>query len=367
MAYTSNFVDDVVSLVDDLTSAEKLTMSELLFSKAFGVDEIEDTHRVITGVRHGNRVPILKGGANYESFPFNDMTDCAKPECDVSDEYSTAMWNLGLIECRVPICMRTFDENFLLFWNQYKQITPDPDLNTAFLQYLTDKFMENLRAAKWRAAYFGDTNSASNLFNGIDGFFTQGEANPAQLIDIAQNAEATYQAQKMTGQEVYDLLKQMYNEAGDQPWFDETILEFRIPRIMATKLVQMLNDAGDLSQYNCDCINPQGITGRRVFTIDGLTMFGIPVLVHKEWDGVINGTSELNGGGGNNARVNPNRAFLTYRDNLLIGTSETEALSYFDIFYDKKDNMIYMDGGSYIGASIPLVDEYILATGVTAS
>jgi hypothetical protein len=30
-------------------------------------------------------------------------------------------------------------------------------------------------------------------------------------------------------------------------------------------------------------------------------------------------------------------------------------------------NQIYLDGGSYIGAAIPLIDEYILATGVTAS
>lgn len=367
MAYTSNFVEDVISLVEDLTTAEKLTMSELIFSKAFGVDDIQDTHRVVTGVRNGNLVPILKGGANYESFPFNTMANCNKPSCDIADEYSTYKWDLGLIECRVPICMRTFDENFLIFWNEYRQITPDPDLNTAFLQYLTDKFRENLRAAMWRVAYFGDTASASNLFNGFDGFFTQGEANPDQLINIPKNAGATYALQQMTGQEVYDLLASMYTEAGEQPWFDETILEFRIPRIMATKLVTWLNGLADSSMYNCDCLNPQAITGRRVFTVDGLRLFGLPVLVHKEWDGVINGTSELNGGGGANARVNPNRAFLTYRDNLLIGTSETEALEYFDIFYDKMTNQIYLDGGSYIGAAIPLIDEYILATGVTAS
>lgn len=366
MAYESNFTEDVISLVDGLVSAEKLEMSNLIFTKAFGVSDITQSHEVVPGVRHGNLVPIIKTSTNYESFPFNDPTSCEKPECELTDEFSTHRWDLGLIECRVPICMRTFDENFLKFWNEYRQIANDPDLTTAFLQYLAGKFQENHRAAMWRTIYFGDTASASTLFNGFDGFFAQAEAIPENVISIEQNTGATFAQQKMTGQQVYELLEDMYLRASEKAWFDESILEFKIPLFMANALITMLNQAGDLSQYNCDCINPDTIVGRRRFTVDGLRMFGLPVSVHKEWDGVINGTAELNGGGGANARVNPNRALLTYKSNLLIGTSETQALSYFDIFYDKKDNKIYMDGGSYIGAAIP-TDEYILATGASGS
>lgn len=361
MAIQGNFATAITDLVDSLTAAEKLNISELLFTKAFGVNSLQDQHTVMTGVRNGNLIPIITTQANYESFPFNDQTDCSKPTCDVNETYSTFKWNLGLIECRVPICMRSFEEDFLKFWNEYKQVTNDPDLNTALLQRIIDVFTMNMRAAMWRVVYFGDTASSSNLFDGFDGFFVQAGANPSQVIDITENSGGTFAAQKMTGEEVYNLLISMYDQAASEVWFDPARLEYRITRQMAASLVSFLNGLTDRSPYNCECLVAGQITSARTFMLEGLRVNGIPVLVHQEWDGVINGTSELNGGGGTNPRVDPNRAFLTYRDNLLIGTSNTESLEYFDIFYDKLTNKIYLDGGAYIGAGIPLIDEYIVA------
>lgn len=361
MAIQGNFATAITALVDSLTAAEKLEMNQLLFTKAFGVSDIDAQHEVVTGVRNGSLIPILTTKPNYESFPFNDATDCTKPVCELNETYSTFKWDLNLIECRVAICMRTFQEDFLKFWNEYRTINNDPDLNTALLQRIIDVFQMNLEAAKWRTVYFGDKASSSQYFNGFDGLFTQGAANPAQVIEIAKNAAATAALQKMTGQEVYDVLVSMYDKASEEAWFDPATLEFRVTRQMAASLVSFMNALSDRSPYNCECLIPGNIAAARTFMLEGLRVNGIPVLVHKEWDGVINGTSELNPTGGLAARVEPNRAFLTYRENLLIGTSSTETLEYFDIFFDKKDGKIYIDGGAYIGAGIPLVDEYILA------
>ena len=79
-----------------------------------------------------------------------------------------------------------------------------------------------------------------------------------------------------------------------------------------------------------------------------------------EWDAIINGTAELNGGGGAAARENPNRIILTSKDNLLIGTEERQQLSMLDVFYEKKDKKVYIDAEAYLGAAVPL-NEYILA------
>ena len=363
MAYSDNYSAALTTLVDGLVAADKLEFSELLFSKAFQDTDVTQTHTVVTGIRKGHKVPILKDNPNYESFPFVDSTSCATTECDVANEFGNMEWDLALQECRVPICLRTFDEEFLRFFNQYKVTEAgEPDLNTAILAFITNKFRKNLVAAQWRSAYFADKSSASALFNGHDGFFTQAEANADQIVTVTQNDGAvTFADQKVTGEQVYGYLEAMYLKAGDQAWFDPSQVEFRIPRAWGVALVTFLNSKADVSMYNCDCINPNAITGARTFMLNGLRMFGIPVLVHQEWDGVINGTAELNGGGGTNPRVNPNRAILTWRNNLLIGTSEASALNSFDIFYDRKDRQVYLDGSIYMGSAIPMIDEYILA------
>jgi hypothetical protein len=362
MAYTDNFVTTLLPLVDDLVSADKMELSELLYSKSFDDGDISESHTITPGVRHGSVIPILNNTPNYDSFPFVDETSCVPNDCDITNDFASHQWELGLIECRVGICLRSFDESFLRFFNQWRHTQEgEPDLNTAMIAFMTDAFSRDHKAAMWRTSWFADKNSASPLFSKFDGFFTQAEANASQVIDIAKNDALTFAEQKMTGQEVYDTLEAMYLEAGTQSWFDPSILEFRVTRAMATALVTFLNGLNDLKGYNCECIDPNTATQSRVFMLNGLRIFGIPIMVHNAWDGVINGTTELNGGGGTAARVNPNRATLTYRNNLLIGTSQIEALESMDVWYSKDDKKVYVEGSSYLGAGIPMKDEYILA------
>ena len=362
MGYTDNFVADLLPLVTDLVSAEKMEMSEMLYSKAFMDSDIAEQNEIVTGVRHGQVLPILKDTPQPESFPFVDETDCAETDCDLSHEFSSHKWEIGLIECRVGICLRTFNENFLKFFNAVRHTqTGDIDVDTALLMFISGKFIQNLNLSTWRAAYFGDKSSASAYFSGVDGIFTQMEANAAQIVEITENDGATFAAQAFaSGEDVYDYLIAMYEKAAEQPWFDPSILEFRVTRSMSTKLVSWLNALGKKAPMNCGCIDPERAVASNVFMLQGLTINGIPVMTHNEWDSIINYSTELNGGGGVNARVNPHRAILTYRQNLLIGTSETEALNSFDIWHSKDDNKVYLKGSSYVGGGVPLTDEYIL-------
>jgi len=153
-----------------------------------------------------------------------------------------------------------------------------------------------------------------------------------------------------------------YDQATLYPWFDPSLFEFRVTRSMSLPLVAWLNKQGNLAPNNCACIDPKSATARPDFLIEGLTINGIPVKTQQAWDSIINYSTVLNGGGGANARVNPHRGILTYKSNLLIGTSETDALQSFDIWYDKTDKKVYLEGSSYLGAQLPL-DEYILLNG----
>ena len=364
MAYTDNFVEDFLPLIDDLASAENATYNKLIFNKVFIASDITKDHTVVTGVRNGSLVPIIDSEPNYEAFPFIDAESCDTTECSLNANYSGKKWELGLIACSVPICLRTFNDNFLIFWNSYKMLNPGKVdrvyLKTALLQYLTDLLSNSLEVAKWRVEYFGDKGSASKLLNGFDGWFAQAAAVPGLVVPIAKNNGAIYAAQQMTGQEIYDLLIEMEAKYLEQEWAGDKPMEYRMTKKMAMTLAAFLNKLKDSSCCDgIDRINPDAV-GTKTFYYDKLAFHGIPIKPMPEWDKIINKVGVLNGGGGTNARVDPNRVLLINKTNLLIGTEEREMLKMLDIFYDKKDKKVYIDLEAYLGAAIPL-REYILA------
>ena len=355
MAITTNFDTAVLALVDDLVTADKVTLAEAIYESSFEVSKLAESHTVITGVRDGNVIPILSTAPQYNTFPYKNPTDCTVPVCDLDLGFGAKPWQLGMIGCRIPICINTFNDNFLAFWGQYKRVAGDADLNSALIQYIVDKFNVNLEAALWRVAFFGDRSTASgdanySLLRPIDGIFTQAEAGDGTKILITQNNSGTAGAPvALPGEAVYAYLLQAYNTAVLEPWFNQATARFEMTAAMASALVGWLNGLGDRNGINCECYSADGITAMRAFNIDSdLRIFGIPIHVHREFDGVI---SALNLGF-------PYRALLTADTNILIGTSETDQLPDFRIWYSQDDNQIYIQGGAQVGASL-VTNEYV--------
>lgn len=375
MSLKSNFRESIIDVVGSLTKTEKIDFSNLLFKKSVEVTDLTKEHTVLTGVRHGNYIPIIDDRANYESFPFSNPNECAIPECALDTQYSLQKWELGLLECKVPICLRAFDDEFLAFWNQYKMVNTDAQKNendyleTALIQFLTDKFKRNLLAAQWRGAYFGDISSDSKFFNGIDGFFTRAEANSANVISIDENKNTTYSDQKLSGVRVYEILQQMYEKYYTDSWFSDKPVEFRMTKQNALALTLYFNGLKDKNCCNgLQVLDPDSVAGKPAFDYERLTFHGIPIKVMSIWDEIIHRTSELNKGyvGGvlrdaNAQRVNPNRILLTYKENLVIGTQETDNLNFFDIWFSQDEDKVFIKGGSYFGAGIPEPENVILA------
>lgn len=377
MALTTNFTEQIIDVVGSLTKTEKMDFSNALFKKGVETTDITKSHTVLTGVRHGNYVPIVDDRPNYESFPFSNPNECAIPECDLSTNFSTDKWDLGLIECKVPICLRSFDDEFLRFWNMYKMVQTDAQKNeeeymeSALVQFLVDKFKTNLLAAQWRGAYFGDKSSSSNFFNGINGWFTQAEAIADNVIEIEKNKKGTYAEQQMTGEEIHEVLSAMYEKYMLGSWFTDKPVEFKITKQDAMTLAMYYNTLKD--KKCCDgvqILDPDNVVGAPKFDYQRLTFYGIPIRVMSEWDEIINKTTELNPGWSsaerkitnpNAARKNPHRFLLTYKDNLLLGTQETSNLNFFDIWYSRDQDKVFMKGGAYFGASIPEKDNAIVA------
>lgn len=352
MALDTNFATNITGAVESLTEAQKLELANVIFSATHEVGDFAPKHNVITGVRDNNLIPIITRG-NYYGALSADSGDCSMNECDLTDTYSTKKWVLGEYNCRVPICLKTYSDDFKIFWGMYSQTLEDPQSEpdkNAFLSYVVDKAQRTVQGALWRTAYYGDTTSVNTLISENNGIWTEAEAGDGDKIEM------TLTAGELTGEEIYNYLAEAYVEAQNSEWFNESEAVFVLSRKMATKLVTWFNSLSDRSLYNCDCYDASKMVSARAFSVDNFSVFGIKVVSYKEEQEA-----------GKAVSVQPNyRALLINESNMLIGVETMSHLDQFDIFFDKKDRKIYVDMAIQIGAAIPL-DEYVLLTEETAA
>lgn len=349
MALQGNFATAIGDLVTDLTKADKVNINEAIFQSTFAVGSFTQAHNLITNVRNGKLQPIVLTNDIYGAMPVGDETSCELNACDITPNYSAREWCLAEYNCRREICMRSFDEEFLVFWNMYRQRLEDPTSepdDSAFLDFITNIIEQQIQGTQWRVGYWGDTAETENdLINGCDGYFVQAEAGAGEKIDLVVAGT------EPTAEEIYAALEEAYEYATTQTvWGGESDLVWKMSYAMASKMVSFLNTKADLSLYNCDCLNPDAIVAGRRFNVQGLRIFGIPVEAHREID-----LSMSAAGGTGNDKF---KALLIRKSNLLIGTNTTDKLEDFDIFYDKITRKIFIDSMVYLGVMIPL-DEYV--------
>lgn len=350
MALQGNFATAIGDLVTDLVASDIANINEAIFQQTFTVGSFAQSHTLLTGRRHGQIQPIVLSNDYYGAMPKGDETSCTLNECDLTPNYSAKEWALSEYNCRLPICMRTFDEEFLVFWNMYRQgledPTGEPDAQ-AFLDFIEQIVRNQVLGTQWRVGYWGDTAEVGNdLINGCDGFFVQAEAGAGEMVSIdAASPNAP------TGLELYTAFQTAYEFGVQQTWGAETDVVWKTTYAVASKLVSWLNTQTDTSQYNCDCYDPDGIVATRRFNVAGLRIFGIPVEAHREIDLSASAAGQLD----------PElkfKALLVRKSNLLIGTNTTDKMEGFDMFYDKTDRKIYIDTMVRLGVMIPL-DEYV--------
>ena len=345
---TSNLQTAILDVIEGLSANDKTRFANLIWQNGVRGGELADRHTMVTDIRNGDPVIILDNKRNYKSFPATPSgagNECTLNECDLDVNFSLKTWSLFPYNCRVPICYKSFSRDFLFFFESNTQVLHDLTLEEQILVFLRDRFEDNMIGATWRMGYFGDTSIDAgepdyNFFRGVDGFFTQAQAGDG--IKLAFNQVDP------TGEDAYEALEQAYSEYMASGWSDKPAV-WKVTRRFAALLVRWLNGLKDRSQYNCECFSVDGLTAMRTFTLDGsLMFFGIPVEVESDLDGVI---SDFN-------MDRPYRALLTYKTNLVVGVEKDTDLEQFDIWYSKKDNMVYIDGEFRFGAMIP-EDNYV--------
>lgn len=346
MAIITTTFSDMRDLAETLSANAKLEIGNAIFENTLLAQDVAERHLVVTDVRTGDVVPIIDDSVNYASFPFISQTSCESADCDLDITFSGKKWILGLIGCKISICMKTFTADFNYFWRTNYQVLHNLDMNSQILLYLESKFKNNFNGAKYRVAYFADTETQEadpnyDLLKDTDGFFTQAEA--------GAGIKYTFDQTTPTGPEMYAAFEEAYDAYMQSDWADREGVVIKMTRKMAALWVRWMNSITDRSLYNCECYSADGITAMRTFSLDGqLSIFGIPVQVERDLDGII---SQLD-------LDRPYRALWTYRNNLMIGTQLTENLSEFDIWYDKSTKNVIIEGEALIGSMMP-TDEYI--------
>jgi hypothetical protein len=347
MAINSNFDTAIISQIIDNVSARNIEYSKVVFLDTFENSELATKFKILLGIRKGDLVPILNNKGNAAAFPVKDENSCENSSCELDINFSIKKWETAKIACTFEICINKFSEGFLLFWNENKRIFGDANMNGALMTYLLDAIQKDLNLSIWRMAFFADETSINPFLKGMSGIFAQAESMNGFKIELEENTSNT----APTGQAIYNYLEKAYAHASVQPWFNPTATKIDMTRAMASIYVSWLNSMGDKSPYNCECYSPDGITAMRTYSIAGkLFIFGIEIRVHNELDTVI-GTPSL-------GITHPYRAIMTNSENLLFGTTESDQLPAFKVFYSDKDDMIYVKGGATIAAAL-VTDQYV--------
>ncbi|MDM1523859.1 hypothetical protein HX088_11335 [Empedobacter sp. 225-1] len=341
----AKFADSIKAIVQNLTTADKVNFNKVVYEKVFGVTDLIQSHQLITDVHNGQIVPVIDKSVDYGQYP-KSQGNCAMNDGVITERYSTRKWNLVELNGRHSYCMKDLDQDFMIFWNQ-KKLTLDNPLEApdydAYIDFLTEQAVNNLKGAQWRQAYLGDTSHESGLINGADGYFAQAEAGSGEKITITKaGAEAT-------AQEIYDAMAKAYDAIVLSAWFDESKAVIKMTRAMAHKLVSYFNSLNDTRAYDVNVIDGEKVTASRRFSIDNFTLFGINVEVHKEIDFSMNAVGE----------TNKLKALITSKDNLVVGTPTADRIEEFEMFFDQKDKKIYIDLATYFGVALSL-DDYAL-------
>src|SRR5690606_23927250 len=209
MALQGNFATAIGDLVTGLVEADIANINEAIWQETFGVGSFAAAHNLITGRRNGQVQPIVLTNDYYGSMPVGDEKSCALNECDLTPNYSAKEWCLAEYNCRIPICMRSFDEEFLIFWNMYRQALEDPTTEPdaqAFLAYIESIVRNQLQGNQWVVGYWGDSAEAEcDGINGCDCFFGQAGGGRGEKLDLVV-AGAVPTAEELYGafEEAYD-------------------------------------------------------------------------------------------------------------------------------------------------------------------
>lgn len=227
---------------------------------------------------------------------------------------------------------------------------------------------ESFSDMNWRFSWFADKDAANyddspagfikngvdiTLFNMNDGLFKKLETivglNPAQQVQIAANAQASYATQQstLTPALALEYANDLYYKAPLA--FRQSIKKNGAVAMCTLSIHDKLKQAFQGKDLESMLVNLEN--GKESIRINGIDFVAIP-----EWDYMIqryfdNGTKWHN----------PHRMVLAAKGNLLFGIPSLDQWGQFEAWYEKKDKGVYIDVADSFDTQIPQSIEVMYA------
>lgn len=332
-------------------------LSKLLFLNILDADTsaIGQVATVLTGVHKGDKVVGIG-----EFGAIGKKGGGCKPEYDnalvntVEKEWKIEQWavNLGL-------CYADVKDTLVKYAMRWDKDVADLTSSDYLIDVVEPRLQSAIEKAVVRMMFLGDTAAAHisgsgggnitagkdlSLFTTCDGFFKRVEAiaaeKPASRVTIEANAKTTY-AEQMNGIRTSGVAMKIFDDmifAASGALIGASDKVIIATRSLADALAKDIRDNNKGSELQWQSI----MNGVDVATYDGITVVRMPIL-----DDLIR---EFNNTG--TALVNPHRAILTTKNNLLLGTPSDDIFSDLDVWFDRTDKMNYISGIGWLDTQI---------------
>lgn len=345
-----------------LNSDEARETNDLVFESLYlSPNSIGDVHDIRTGIQMDKYIPILGQMGLVGKV---DGGDCSTNDGSVIP-VTQKQWNPKTISWRQPHCEAEVPDLLKVWSKNMKAMDMWEDIDNEKVAFISERIAKANYESILRLSSFGDTaasavgagSGSETLTVGTDaGFFTPinglwkqvftDQAGSALIFrsTLAKNSEATKAAQLALGStDAYDAFKAMYE--GIAPEAMNKALAIQCTRTLFNNYMSYLET--EQKAFSLEKLE----NGQRA-----LTFRGLQVIERADWDRNIQTYHDLGA-----TYYLPHRAVLTYKENIPIGTSDTESMDSSDSFFDKTDKKWYIDSAYRIDMKILLEAEIAVA------
>ena len=350
----------MASLIDNGTFTfnpeEVKSYSEVIQQLVYNNPTITDIQAIETGIKHDKQIVF----AGKLGLLGKSKTDCT-PNPAGGITLTQKFWRPKLFDFRLEHCQADVNAQDKLV-NQWTRVNPDfhnivEGSGSATGDFLVGIVQDAMPEDILVKAWFSDTASAVfptgnfsigtdlALVNTINGIFKQIFTEiPTPTVAIGKNAGVNYANQELESGESIVVFKGLYNKS-DSRLRNSPDAQFLVTRSLYDGLYNDLEDKN---------LNTAGLIETTLNGLPVLTYRGIKIVMVEFWDRYI--ASMQNNG---TKYFRPHRAILTTKNNIPIGTPDTQSLTSLDAFYDKVTKKNYID--AEYGLDAKLLETYLCA------
>lgn len=330
-----------------LNAREVESVSDVIFERVFNESDLSEYHDIETGIDVTTQI-VLAGRIGLLG---KKTTGCTPNEAN-GLEFREKFWEPVMEDFRLSHCA-TDVPTLLKIFRKAQKVNPDffdrvgSEEFGVIISNVESAMTENIHRKVW----FNDKAAAVSTgggvftpgtdlgyFNSFDGLFKQimvdAQAGETPRVTIDANAGANYAAQKLPANKAIEILQAMV-EAADERLISDESAYFAVTRGIAENYRATLRTS-NLGAGFMEVVE----NGRPKLFFDG-----IEVKVRYDWGRYIKAYQN------NGTKYNlPNRAILTVKSNIPVGTLSEEDLAKLDVFYDRTLKKNFMDAAYTIDA-----------------